>query len=155
MCMQWDVYTPWFQYMSIKDAVYTVEFVSASVDLCNYLCVYTMTPVKVCNCVCAEGVYNDFCSYLNSTAVVYAHNEIAVYVILSCMECHTLETHRPKTGMGTYMEKSFVCIYMQTLQEWGWALTRRWALTRENTVDVRAFRILFFSGTGSWRNLFS
>ncbi len=81
------VYT-WFQYVCIEDAVYCRVYVSASVDLYNYLYVYTMAPVKACNCVCAEGVYNDFCSYLNSTAVVYARNKMAVYVILSCMECH-------------------------------------------------------------------
>ncbi len=76
----------------VQKVLCTEEFVSASVDLCNYLCVYTMTPVKVCNCVCAEGVYNNFCSYLNSTAVVYARNKIAVHVILSCMECHNNHT---------------------------------------------------------------
>ncbi len=95
--MQQDVYTPWFQYVCIEDAVYRRVYVSASVDLYNYLCVYTMTPVKVCNCLCAEGVYNDFCSYLNTTAVVYTHNKIAVYVILSCMECHKVATSRSQT----------------------------------------------------------
>ncbi len=36
--------------------------------------------------------------------------------------------------MGVYTEKPFVHIHTRTIDN-GWALTRRWAITRENTVN--------------------
>ncbi len=56
-----------------------------------------------------------------------------------------LEIDDQKTGVGAYTDKSFVCItqiYTVCVQVYvnnriikkGWALTRTWALTRENTV---------------------
>ncbi len=35
-------------------------------------------------------------------------------------------------GVGAYTEKPSVRIYMQTIGSLGWALTQRWALTRDN-----------------------
>ncbi len=61
-----------------------------------------------------------------------------------------LEIHRPKNGVGVYTEKPFVRItHIHTdyrmIKKRGWALTWRWALTRENTV------LFFFSSVRMWR----
>ncbi len=52
-----------------------------------------------------------------------------------------LEIHGPKNGVGVYKEKPFVRIthiHMDhtIIKKQGWALTRKWALTRENTVTA-------------------
>ncbi len=61
----------------------------------------------------------------------------------------TPEIHgQKKTGVGACTEKPFVLImHIHVHTNGGWALTRRWALTQENT--VRVLYVCFLSATAT------
>ncbi len=66
--------------------------------------------------------------------------------VISRLSAHgRLKFTGQKTGVGVYTEKPFVRItHIHTnhriIKKRGWALTRRWALTQENTVYTKMKR---------------
>ncbi len=72
--------------------------------------------------------------------------------VISRLSAHgRLKFMGQEMGVGVYTEKPFVHIHTdhRIIQKRGWALTRRWALTRENTVSAALLLgcVLSYSGT--------
>ncbi len=72
------------------------------------------------------------------TCITLAVIILSVYRSIPSKHPSRVSAHPP---VGDYTDKPFVCIthkYVnhRIIKKGGWALTRRWALTRENTVRV-------------------
>ncbi len=86
---------------------------------------------------------------LCSASLTHCLIVIYMYCNLPSKRPWALEIHGQKTGVGVYTEKLFVHIHTdrRIIKQRGWALTRRWALTRENTVHTCKFLL-----PNLWRN---